>query len=126
MKKMNKRFVAGTAFALGAAVSLTGCCLPQPLLYGPAPSVKIVDPGKNTEEDVTSSNNIETATASDVFSDETEVQEAVYGPPEWFEPESEVQEDVYGPPEWFEPELEVQEDVYGPPEWFEPDTSEGK
>lgn len=64
------------------------------------------------------------------------VQENVYGPPEWFEdeneykPENNQNEDVYGPPEWFEDEnkneneIEYNPDenlnvvVYGPPEWF--------
>ena len=113
MKKMNKRYVIGTAFALGAAASLTGCCLPHPNVYGPAPFIQI----ENGEEP-TSGIPFNLPNLSDIFDSIHEIQEAVYGPPEYFEPETEVQEDVYGPPDFFEPETEVQEDVYGPPEFF--------
>ena len=122
MKKLNRKFVAGTAFALGAAASLTGCrcILPMPAVYGPAPSAEI----ETSEEAVTE---YETTTEipvplygpPEMFEPDTEVVPTVYGPPDAFDPEDEVQEDVYGPPEYFDPELEVQEDVYGPPEWFD-------
>ena len=108
MKKMKKRFVVGTAFALGAAASLTGCrFLPHPSVYGPAPSSEIKTGQETTYKE------------TETFGAEDEVMETVYGPPEYFAPEEELQGDVYGPPEFFAPEEELQEDVYGPPAFFD-------
>ena len=87
MKKMNKKFVVGTAFAKDAAAALNGSEIPQPEVdvYGPPPS------------------------------DEVEATEPLYGPPEIFDLDIEVQVPDYGPPEW-EEEDEIPEILYGPPE----------
>ena len=123
MKKLNKRFVAGTAFALGAATALTGCrCifLPHPNVYGPAPANEI-----ETSEEVIieyeTGTEIQTALYGppEMFETVTEVEPPVYGPPEVFEPGTEIEPTVYGPPDAFDPEEEIMEDVYGPPEWFD-------
>ena len=117
MKKMNKRFVAGTAFALGAAATLTGCCMfPQPSVYGPAPSTEV----ETAEEKTTAEEKVTGTTVSDeTFETDIEIQPAVYGPPDYFEVEEEIQPDVYGPPDAFNVEDEVLEDVYGPPDVFD-------
>ena len=58
------------------------------------------------------------------FSPETNVPEAIYGPPEFFyEPEINQNEDYYGPPLFdiepddndYDPDVNQNEDVYGPP-----------
>ena len=77
MKKMGKKLIAGTAMAITAA-AVAGCG-PQPSVYGPPEYFE-----------------------TETFNPETEIPEAVYGPPEYFEPESNIPEDVYGPPEYFE------------------------
>lgn len=104
MKRMKKRYVAGTAFALGAAASLAGCCvpLPQPGVYGPAPTREVETSQKIEEENPTTAEIL----TSEAFNETEEIPEAVYGPPEYFEPD-------------FEPETEILEDVYGPPAFFD-------
>lgn len=89
MKRLNKTFVAGTAFALALASSfaLTACHEIEPTVYGPAPTEQY-----STEEDYAT---------------------ALYGPPEYFEDETVLQEE-----ETFDVETEFQEDVYGPPADF--------
>lgn len=75
MKKMGKKFIAGTAMVLTAA-SLSGCSLfdnlfPNPTVYGPPP--------ENIQETVPETD------AEETFDPATEINEDVYGPPEWFE-----------------------------------------
>lgn len=93
MKKMNKTFLAGTAFAISAAsaLALSGCCVPfhkpTPAVYGPpeyfeVPTEAITEP-------------------------------PVYGPPEVYEiPNETIEND-------FTVEDEILEDVYGPPAIFD-------
>ena len=80
MKKMNKTFLAGTAFAVSAAtvMSLSGCCvpLPHPSVYGP-PEYFDLPSEPETKSPVPE---IETD-----FTVEDEILEDVYGPPEWFD-----------------------------------------
>lgn len=97
MKKMGKKLILGTAFAV-ASVAAAGCGSAPPSVYGPPPEA--------TEE----------PSSDTLLPPETEydpgvnIPEAVYGPPpdetinssEYFDPSTEVNEDVYGPPEWFE------------------------
>ncbi len=48
----------------------------------------------------------------------------VYGPPSVWEEETNMNQTVYGPPEWFA-DTNINVDVYGPPEYFEePDEEE--
>ena len=120
MKKMNKKFLAGTAFAIStaSALTLTGCCLPRFL-----PTPNVYGPPEYFEKQVETTSEI------------TEPSPTVYGPPEYFESQEETtavfepEPPVYGPPEYWEPQVEIEndfseedeilEDVYGPPEWFE-------
>lgn len=124
MKKLNKKFVAGTAFALGAATALTGCrcILPLPNVHNPAPASEIETSEKVTIEYETGTE-IQTALYGPPGMPETatEVEPPVYGPPEWFEPGAEIEPTVYGPPDIFDPEEEVDENVYGPPDAFSPE-----
>lgn len=105
MKKMNKKFLSGTAFAASAAAALIGCGIPEPNVYGPAPSAQ-VENGKETTSEVPT-----------VFVPETEVNIDVYGPPEPYDPEEDVVEEEDG--EAFNVEHEHQPLVYGPPESLE-------
>ena len=118
MKKMNRKFIAGTAFAVSAAAAISACGMPTPNVYGPVPSETVESTEEVTSETTTAETTVaetgveETAETTinettDNYKPEDNLEEAVYGPPEWFEenafdPGSEVQEDVYGPPEWFE------------------------
>ena len=70
MKRTKKRFVIGTAFAVGAAATLTGCCVPY---LKPQPQPSVYGPPEYLEE------------PSEAFVPEEEVQEDVYGPPEYFD-----------------------------------------
>ncbi len=108
MKKLGRKLIAGTAFAI-SAVATAGCGSGPPAVYGPP---------EYFEQESESNLQIETQT-SESYNPETEIPEAVYGPPEWFEPGNNITEGVYGPPETFEPENNIPEDVYGPPEYFE-------
>ena len=94
MKKMNKTFLAGTAFAVSAAamMSLSGCsCAPfaQPTVYGPPenfdlPSLSEIESAFLIEPET----KIQMPTLEEIETDftvETEIQEDVYGPPEWFD-----------------------------------------
>ena len=119
MKKMNKIFLAGTAFAVSTAsvMTLSGCCLER---FLPRPNV--YDPPQVFEQPTEPETCI------------PEPSPTVYGPPEYFEEFETTTEftlpepPVYGPPEFdtqpaiendFSEEDEIMEDVYGPPEWFE-------
>ena len=76
MRKMSKKLIAGTAFAVTAAV-LAGCT-PQSNLYGPP----------STEDETTIRTEGETTVQAETrnsFDVTSEIQEDVYGPPEWFE-----------------------------------------
>ena len=97
MKKMNRKFLTGTAFAVGAAAALSGCGMPQAGVYGPAPTAQVETMQEATSEaqvetiqETTSAEQVETVQVptpeeqSDTFVPETEVQEDVYGPPEFF------------------------------------------
>lgn len=90
MKRLNKAFVTGTAFALtmASAFALTACHEMEPTVYGPAQ----IETEYSTEEDYAA---------------------ALYGPPEYFEEETVLPEE-----ETFDVEQEFQEDVYGPPADF--------
>ena len=94
MKKMNKTFLAGTAFAVSAAavMTLNGCCCvpgPQPSVYGPPeyfglPSLAEIESAFLIEPET----KIQMPTIEEIETDftvETENQEDVYGPPEWFD-----------------------------------------
>ena len=77
MKKLKRKFITGTAFAVGAAASIMGCS-PPVSVYGPPPSSNI------EQTETTSFENEDINAASGAFDPATEVQEDVYGPPEWF------------------------------------------
>ena len=93
MKKMNKTFLAGTAFAVSAAamMSLSGCCCvpSEPTVYGPPeyfdlPSLSEFESAFQIEPET----KIQMPTMEEIETDftvETEIQEDVYGPPEWFD-----------------------------------------
>ena len=106
MKKMNKTFLAGTAFAISAvsAMSLNGCCLldllkPAPTVYGPP---EYFETTVQDEQETTPAPN-----------------PTVYGPPEMLETSPQTPETDISFDNDFDPEEEIIEDVYGPPEWFE-------
>ena len=89
MKKMNRKYVAGTAFALGAAAALTGCCLipqPAPGVYGPAPSHEVESFREETDTEPVSTEPVteEVTFQEESFSVEEEIEVDVYGPPEFF------------------------------------------
>ncbi len=107
MKKLGKKLIAGTAFAVAAAAT-AGCGSGPPSVYGP-PEYFEQESESTVPEETTINNN---------FNPGGEIPEAVYGPPEWFEPSSENLEGVYGPPS-YDPSTNIPEDVYGPPEYFE-------
>ena len=110
MKKMNKKYIAGTAFAVSAAAALVGCGIPQPSVYGPAPSDLVETIEDTSEAQETTGLDVTTEETSTTVSPGEDVAPPVYGPPESeeiqpvneFDPENEVQEDVYGPPEYFD------------------------
>ena len=84
MKKMGKKFLIGTAFAISAATMVA--CGPEVAVYGPPEDFEV-----STGEDVTYVDE-----AIDVTE---EVNVDVYGPPaENFEEDTEVNVLVYGPP----------------------------
>ena len=90
MKKLGKKLIAGTALAVTAAA--TAGCGAHPAVYGP-PEYFETESETNIQSETTTSEN---------YNPETDIPEAVYGPPEWFEPGSNIPEDVYGPQEYFE------------------------
>lgn len=57
------------------------------------------------------------------FDPSDNIEEPVYGPPEWFDTPAETEdtngEDIVPVPEEFNPDDNLDECVYGPPEWFE-------
>lgn len=92
MKKMGKKFLAGTAFA-AAALTIAGCGIgqPEPDVYGPpAPAVYgppewfesgSIEPPKPAPDQPES----ETSEAETGETQTDNPAEGVYGPPEWFE-----------------------------------------
>ena len=84
MKKMGKRFLAGTAFAM-TALTVAGCGQgPAEALYGPPPmETEVPAPGSGNVEAPGSGNTEAQTTAPETGA---------------FDPSGEVEPDLYGPP----------------------------
>ena len=91
MKRLNKKFVVGTAFALSmmSTLALTACHETESNLYGP--------PQLESE-----------------YETSQEILPAVYGPPEYFEDET-FEGEITIEEDTFDVEQEIEPDVYGPP-----------
>lgn len=122
MKKMNKRFVAGTAFAVSATAALVGCGIPQPAVYGPPEYFDITESVSEEEtflETATDAVTEEITTAINEYATEEEIMPALYGPPEDLDMEPVTMNEEVSQINDFQPETEILEDVYGPPEYFD-------
>lgn len=77
------------------AVSVTAC-LPPTSVYGPPP-----DATAPSEQDTTAFETFREETESTTLSEDIETQiESIIE--STYDPENEINEDVYGPPEWFD------------------------
>ena len=93
MKKMGKKFIAGTAMAAGISAMLSGCTVPGQSVYGPPPSETTMESSKVPETSKPISDTTEP------ISETAETTEAVTNN---YDPTTDVNVDVYGPPEYFE------------------------
>ncbi|WP_028511096.1 hypothetical protein [Ruminococcus sp. NK3A76] len=146
-RRFKKGVIAGTIFT--AMSNMHACTYgPPPDSVAPSSEIKVYDNSQNESSEITTDETTTTTTTTTTAAKKTTTETE-------FDPNDNLNEDVYGPPEWFDdsseeepaettaakpkttttakttkdtdydPDDNFNECVYGPPEWFD-DSSEGK